>query len=287
VYNLRLHARGRRRFGQKEEIMPRKKKEDVLEDTLTPDVADLDEDTIDEGFALASEEEVADMPEEELSGVELQLGVLTARIEELTTIVRKLEKKLEKAGIGDSAAPQKRERRDEDEGFGGRGFGAAREGGFGRREGSGFRPREAGGGFRSREGGGGGFRPREGGESRGGGFGRRDDAPRGGGFGGGNREGGFGRRDDSRGGGFGGNREGGFKPREGGGFGGGNREGGFKPREGGESRGGGFGRGFGRGGDSGGFKPRGEDSRGGGSRDGGGFGGKRRDHGFGGKRRED
>ena len=259
--------------------MPRKKKEVEEIENLTPDETDLEDDTLSmieeevETYELATDEEVAGMTEEVVSGIELQLGVLTARIEELTTIVRKLEKKLEKAAIGDTPAPKR------EAGFGREGgFGGNREGGFKPREG-GFRPREGGSSFRPREGGsrdGGGFRPREGG-SRDGGFRPRE----GGGFGG-NRDGGFRPREDS------GSREGGFRPREGGGFGGGSRDGGFKPREGGfrprdDSRGGGS---FG-GAREGGFRPREDarpsrdDSRGSSS-----FGGKRRDHGFG-KRRDD
>ncbi len=105
--------------------MPRKKKTDAI-----PDEADLQDDTLevsavageelqetDEAlmleeaeeneYELASDEEAAGLDEEAVSGIEIQLGVLTARIEELTTIVRKLEKKLEKAAEAPArAAPR-------------------------------------------------------------------------------------------------------------------------------------------------------------------------------------
>ena len=222
--------------------MPRKKKEvnDGIEENLTPDETDLEDDTLsmtededlsltdddtEEEYELASEADLEGMDEEVVSGIELQLGVLTARIEELTTIVRKLEKKLEKAAIGDSPAPVKR-----DGGFG-------REGGFKPREG-GFRSDSRGGGdsrggFAPREGG---FRPRDGGSApREGGFRPRDDSrpPREGSDSRPPREGGFGR-------GFGGSsapREGGFRPRDDSrgssspsGFGGKRRDHGFSKR---------------------------------------------------------
>ena len=110
--------------GKKERFMPRKKKTDLI-----PDETDLQDDGLEiavesieqleadetlmleeaeeNEYELASDEEAAGLDEEAVSGIEIQLGVLTARIEELTTIVRKLEKKLEKAAEAPArAAPR-------------------------------------------------------------------------------------------------------------------------------------------------------------------------------------
>jgi hypothetical protein len=290
--------------------MPRKKKTDAA-----PDEADLQDDNLEatedtnaamtleaaeEEYVEVSDDEAEGIPPEAVNGIEIQLGVLTARIEELTGIVRRLEKKLEKTGEGRSESRP----RDNSEGFRPRGGGFNRDSGGDRpprRDFGGDRPRfdrdSRGGGDRDSRpggfgGGGGGFNrdSRPGGFGGGGGFNRdnrggdrdsRGGGERSGGFNRDSRPGGF-NRDSRPGGGDRDSRPGGFnRDSRPGGFGGG---GGFNrdSRPSGESRG--FGRSDARGGDTRPTESRPTESRGGGD-DSRGFG-RRKDHGFG-KRREE
>ena len=84
---------------------------------VAPDQSDLEDDQIDAShsdnnakYVLATDEEVATLGSDEPSGVEIQLGLLTARIEELNALVRNLAKKVEERGSSDSRPPRRDDR---------------------------------------------------------------------------------------------------------------------------------------------------------------------------------
>ena len=322
-----------------EPIVVRKPRKPKLVEVQSPDISDLEDDQIDSvnfnaslgssssnadaslrssgaKYVLATDEEAATLGSDEPSGVEIQLGLLTARIEELNALVRNLAKKVEERGSSDSKPPRRDDRPSGDRPRGDfndrpkRDFGDRPK--FGDRDSRpprrdfGDRPKFGGGDDRPKRD----FgdrprfeRPSGGSDSRGSdsrgtssdrpsgdrparGFGR-DGGDRSGGFK--PREGGFAPRggsdsrssSDSRGGGD----RGGFRPREGGSSDrGGSSSGGFRPREGGGSpdrggfkpREGSFSRDSSSPRTEGGFKPREGGST---SSDQRGFG-KRKDHGF-------
>jgi hypothetical protein len=77
---------------------------------VQPDQSDLEDDQIENAkYVLATEQEAATLGSDEPSGVEIQLGLLTARIEELNALVRNLAKKVEERG-GDSRPPRRDDR---------------------------------------------------------------------------------------------------------------------------------------------------------------------------------
>jgi hypothetical protein len=236
--------------GQKRGIMPRKSSETVEAATaettkpkrvskpkaiISPDESDLEDDNLDgpvPGYVLASKEESEGLVDDDIGGVELQLGLLTAQVAELTALVRDLGKKLDgmSRAVGSREERPKREFDREDRpkrdfgdrpqrSFSGGSGGGDSRGGY--RGGS-----SGGGGYRGNTGGssGGGYRGGSGGsgsDSRGGGS-RDSRPPREGSFTGprssGPREGGFSRDGGAarppREGGFSGPRSSG--PREGG-----------------------------------------------------------------------
>ena len=242
---------------------PARKARKKAEVELQPDESDMLDDEV---LEFATDAEVAALEPDDASGVEVQLGLLTARIEELMRVVKSFEKRLDALNERPSRPPRDFGDRGPRRDFGDRP--PRRD--FGDRD---DRPRrdfdrggdrQGGGGFNR----GGGDRPQRGFGPSGdrGGFNRGGDRQGGGGGGGFNRGGGGfdrgGDRGDRQGGGGGFNRGGG------GGF---NRDAG--PRGGGG--------GFNRGGDRpSGDRPSGD--RPSGDRDGGGFG-RRKDHGFGGR----